>query len=345
MRIAIIVGINADVYSDYDRSPWLEDMPDDIFKLSNDHDEPSSDVCIAYYLQKHYPKHDIDILTSNDITLQKFNEYDLIIGFYCPYYSFINQDEKEYKRYMSIIKKTKACYLQEAGLIDFILNKSKYHKYLKKEGFPILDTLYLDLTKEKQYFKNFYQRIQNKKWDKFVCKPEFGGYGEGFKTWTEKTFKLPAFLKYIHTMKQKGFKKILIQDFVKEFHSFYEVRTYWHNGVYKNSIGTIIDVKTLGTADESMEIDLPESEGGEIEDSLIRKLKKMGKEVLESIPFDTPFLFRIDFGCCLDNKKICREYFINEIEYNPNVLPNETDYQVIENIGKAIIKKANRLKK
>ena len=104
MRIAIIVGINADVYSDYDRSPWLEDMPDDIFKLSNDHDEPSSDVCIAYYLQKHYPKHDIDILTSNDITLQKFNEYDLIIGFYCPYYSFINQDEKEYKRYIKYTK-------------------------------------------------------------------------------------------------------------------------------------------------------------------------------------------------------------------------------------------------
>ena len=50
MRIAIIVGINADVYSDYDRSPWLEGMPDDIFKLSNDHDEPSSDICIAYYL-------------------------------------------------------------------------------------------------------------------------------------------------------------------------------------------------------------------------------------------------------------------------------------------------------
>ena len=145
-------------------------------------------------------------------------------------------------------------------------------------------------------------------------------------------------------MKKKGFKKMLFQKFVREFHNFYEVRTYWHNGVYKYSVGTIIDLETLGTGDETLTVDLPESEGGEIEEVLMKKLKKMGKEVLKSIPFETPFSFRIDFGCCLDNQKICREYFINEIEYNGNLLGNDTEFNVIEGLGKAIIKRANGLK-
>ena len=345
MKIAIIVGINADSYSDYDRSPWLEDMPDELFKLSNAFSEPSSDVCVGYYLQKHYPKYNVDILTYDDVSLEKFNEYDLIIGFYCPYYVYSNEGEDEYKKYLRIINRTKTKYLQDTKLTEFVLYKSKYHKFLHKEGFPILPTEYLDLTRDKQYLKNFYKRIEKKEWDKFVSKPEFGGYGEGFKIWETKFFKEKSFLKYVDQMKKKGFKKMLFQKFVKDFHDFYEVRTYWHNGVYKYAVGTIIDLKTLGTGDETLISDVPESEGGEIEESLMRKLKKMGKEVIQAIPFDTPFSFRIDFGCCLDNKKICREYFINEIEYNGNLLANDTEFEVIESLGKTIIRRANSLKK
>ena len=345
MKIAVIVGINADSYSDYDRSPWLEDMPDDLFKLSNAFSEPSSDICVGYYLQKHYPKYNVDILTYDDVSLEKFNEYDLIIGFYCPYYVYFSEGENEYKKYLRIINRTKATYLQDTKLTEFVLYKSKYHKFLHKEGFPTLPTEYLDLTKDKQYLKNFYKRIEKKEWEKFVSKPEFGGYGEGFKIWGENTYKEKSFFKYVDQMKKKGFKKMLFQKFVKDFHDFYEVRTYWHNGVYKYAVGTIIDLKTLGTGDETLISDVPESEGGEIEESLMRKLKKMGKEVIETIPFDTPFSFRIDFGCCLDNKKICREYFINEIEYNGNLLANDTEFEVIESLGKTIIKRANSLKK
>ena len=66
--------------------------------------------------------------------------------------------------------------------------------------------------------------------------------------------------------------------------------------------------------------DIPEV----IEQTLINRLKKIGKQVLSVIPKDStglPFLLRIDFGCCLDNKKVCRDYFVNEIEYVPNLFP------------------------
>ena len=82
-----------------------------------------------------------------------------------------------------------------------------------------------------------------------------------------------------------------------------------------------------------------------IKQLIVNSADKVGKEVIETIPFDTPFSLRIDFGCCLDNKKVCREYFINEIEYNGNLLANDTEFEVIESLGKTIIKRANSLKK
>ena len=41
---------------------------------------------------------------------------------------------------------------------------------------------------------------------------------------------------------------LLIQDFVPEFEKFYEVRTYWLNGKYSHSLGTMIDPKSLGVS-------------------------------------------------------------------------------------------------
>ena len=49
MKIAFVVGIEADSYSDHGRSPWLKDMPKEIYELSNSFDEPSSDICVAFY--------------------------------------------------------------------------------------------------------------------------------------------------------------------------------------------------------------------------------------------------------------------------------------------------------
>ena len=52
------------------------------------------------------------------------------------------------------------------------------------------------------------------------------------------------------------------------------------------------------------------------------------------------------FGCCLQNRKVCRDYFINEIEYLPNLFPEyNTHVDVLQKTGKSIISKINSLKK
>ena len=78
-------------------------------------------------------------------------------------------------------------------------------------------------------------------------------------------------------------------------------------------------------------------------------LKKIGKQVFPLLPKDktgVPYLLRIDFGCCMSTKDICREYFINEIEYIPNIFPEyNTHIDVLQKVGKALITKINSLKK
>ena len=151
---------------------------------------------------------------------------------------------------------------------------------------------------------------------------------------------------------------MLVQDFAPEFEKFYEVRTYWLNGKYSHSLGTIISPDSLGVSGfENIKFAYPESEYDNnvfetydeepeiLDDKLIRELKKMGKRILKIIPqskYGEPFIFRIDFGCCINNKNICRDYFVNEIEYMPNLFPEySTHVNFLERMGKSIITKVN----
>ena len=73
----------------------------------------------------------------------------------------------------------------------------------------------------------------------------------------------------------------------------------------------------------------------------------MGKQVIQHLPKDptgVPFLIRIDFGCCLDNQKVCRDYFLNEIEYVPNLFPEFSQHvDIMKRVGDGIIKKIKQL--
>ena len=341
MKIGILIGINSDSCSNYDLYPILEDMPDKLYNLSNYGEQPSSDISIFYNLYKKYPKKDLNILTKNDISLKKFNEYDIIFGLYDP--TSVNYDLgiDVFKKYINAIKKTSAKFYPDIKFIELVASKSKWINHLNKHNIPVLDTMVVNMNKDKNYLNNQLKKIKNKGWGDFITKPDIGAYSIGFKMWNS-NLKDNQFHKYIDVMKKKNLgNKLLVQRYVKEFHDFYEIRTYWINNVYKYSVGTIIDISTLGTSDEDTDIDLPENEGGSIEMSLMNKLKKMGRDVLKIMPCDTSLITRIDFGCCIDNKKICRDYFVNEIEFMPNFFCNETEFPIIDELSKNIIRICN----
>ena len=374
MKVGIIVGINTDAISEGRFPRWLKNIDDKTFNLSKekwDNDYGlSSDVAIAYYVKKFY-KEDVEILTKKDISLKRFNEFDIIYGFYCPYYyTHTKKSAEAYKEYNNIIKKTSAIFCQPLNLQKFVLNKKLYTDTLNKNGIPVVDTIGFTI-KDKMNVKNMINkiRIQCGKWgtNTFITKPQPGGFGIGFKKWnlTKVLKSEKGFINYIQKIeKQVRMEKplLLVQNFVPEFERFYEVRTYWLNGKYCHSMGTIIDPNSLGVSGfEKVKFAYPKSEykahvfntyddiPEKLEDELITKLKTMGRKIMKIIPQDKngpPFLFRIDFGCCLDNKNNCRDYFVNEIEYNPNLFPEySTHIDFLKRVGEAIIKKSKDLKK
>ena len=126
-------------------------------------------------------------------------------------------------------------------------------------------------------------------------------------------------------------------------------------------MGTIIDPLSLGVSGfEKVKFAYPKSEYNarvfntyddipeKIDDEIVNKLKTLGRKVLKCIPQDKngpPFLLRIDFGCCLNNMNNCRDYFVNEIEYVPNMFPEyNTHVDILKRLGEAIIKKSKDLK-
>ena len=374
MRIGIVVGINTDAISE-DRFPkWLEDIDDKTFNLSKEKWGGdyglASDVAIAYYVKKNFKEAEVEILTKKDVSLKRFNDFDIIFGLYDPYYYTHSMKNSEaYKKYNSIIKNTSAIFCQPLELQKFVLNKKLYMETLAKKGIPVMDNISF-LIKDDMNPINMINKIKKKceVWgtNTFITKPQPGGFGIGFKKWdlqkvikNDKQFK--SYLKKIEKQVRIEKPLLLVQDFVPEFEKFYEVRTYWLNGKYSHSMGTIIDPLSLGVSGfEKVKFAYPKSEYNarvfntyddipeKIDDELVNKLKTLGRKVLKCIPQDKngpPFLLRIDFGCCLNNRNNCRDYFVNEIEYVPNMFPEyNTHVDILKRLGEAIIKKSKDLK-
>lgn len=375
MKIAIIVGIKTDSIS-FDRLPeWLQDIPQSLINKSKEYWGDgeygiASDIGIAYYLTK-FSKHETHILTKKDIDLDKFNQYDIIIGLYDPYY-YANDmnNSKSYNKYNQIIQKTSAIFLQPLSLQKFVLNKKLYMDTLHKHNIPIVNSLSFSI-RNKMNIDTMIHKITKQcfNWGchSFITKPQPGGFGIGFKKWdlqkVQKNHKsFSSYIKKIQDQVRIEKPLLLVQRFVPEFERFYEVRTYWLSGKYSHSIGTIIDPHSLGGSGfEEVKFAYPENEYDSdifetyddvpevIEQTLVNRLKNIGKQVLQIIPKDStglPFLLRIDFGCCLDNKKICRDYFVNEIEYVPNIFPEySTHVDVLKKVGESIIHKVHTLNK
>ena len=373
--IGIIVGINTDAIDESDFPYWLKDIPDEYFNLSKekwskDYYGLSSDMGISYYLLKKAKNKKnnikVDILTKKDVNLSIFNKYDYIVGFYCPYYYAADyKSTKYYNKYCNLIKNTTAKFIQPLNLQKFVLNKKKYLTVLKKHNIPTVETIYFKII-DKMNISTILNKIEKEcnKWNSniFITKPQPGGFGIGYKKWDlDKVLKnknmFKTYIKKIEKLVRIEAPYLLVQPFVPEFEKFYEIRTYWLNGKYSHSLGTIIDPDSLGKGGfEKVKFAYPKNEikpflneledGYEIIDvKLINDLRKMGEKILKIIPKDktgTPFLFRMDFGCCLNDKDVCRNYFVNEIEYNPNIFPAYNRHvDVMKRIGDSILKKIN----
>ena len=183
------------------------------------------------------------------------------------------------------------------------------------------------------------QKLLKKKWEGVIIKPSYAGYSLGIKVFKNlQRTKASSIQKQFEKLEKYGFPNVTIQEFVPSFGKNFEIRTYWLNGKYAYSVGTM--TKKVGGAGEGLPIDDEDtfvSEGGKLPDSIKRKLKALGREVLKALPqYPYPHpLLRIDFGCCIPTDGDCGEnYFVNEVETMAcNLLPSETKFPIVEKLA------------
>ena len=130
---------------------------------------------------------------------------------------------------------------------------------------------------------------------------------------------------------ETNYNYLLLQPFLEDFNKTWEIKTYWINGKHIFSYGQ----KVKG---DDFDFTKPKSKGGKLEDRLVNKVLKIGKEVIKDIFKDHETLIqcRIDFGCCVNGDK--EHYFINEIEIAPVLSLVDSKEPYFHKVADAIIK-------
>ena len=98
--------------------------------------------------------------------------------------------------------------------------------YFDKKGYNITPTKFVNLNNYS--IKPIMNFIEKHKFTEIIVKPELGAFKTGFKI--IKNVNEKKVTDYLSSLKNKGYRRILIQDFIPEFNKFGEIKTYWING-------------------------------------------------------------------------------------------------------------------
>lgn len=310
----------------------FDEVMSELSDVIEDLEDLTYDVQIYALLKKYAPKNiDIVPLWKTEYTKKDLDECDLVFCLYEFTYALRDDGEEGFKKYLRLMKSTKSEVSPSSEFQRFVLSKQTYMNYFKRNGIPIMDTLFYNLprySKDKKDAKVLLDKINKKFTGAIYCKPELGGFAEGSKLFKKLT--LTGLKSYLNQLLKSGYKKLLIQPYIDEFLKFYEIKTIWLHGKFQYAYG------------QKVKAEIEDVEQSKLDQKLLKELKKKGKEVMEllSKDFGTPFLLRIDWGCCLQNDSVCREYFLNEIECCPAMMGTDAeDHDCFERLAKGLIKK------
>ena len=271
-------------------------------------------------------KIDVVPLFGNDLTLKDCNSCDYIFSIFEGVYSFMNGGYSQYNKYMNILKKTKAQVFPSQKMQEFIINKHKYLTYFIKKGYNVTPTKFINLSRNSTI--SLMKFINKNNLNEIVLKPELGAFKTGFKI--IKNPNEQKINKALSTLKKQGYKRLLLQEFLPEFNKYGEIKTYWING--KN----IYSYKQQWEDGEGVFKD-----ENHIEKGLLKECLETGNKLCKDIFKDYEELIhcRIDFACCMNNDKQCREFFINEIEICPTIGEQESNGKAYKLLAKEVIKR------
>lgn len=314
-----------------------------------------TDVALAYLIKERFPDHTVDVIMPKDITnarLQK-NDINIPVG-----YDIINaiNDDPYIKKFSgkSGIDKLDKIYQNKKNklfptyeLMAFIWDKKKYLQVLQKHKIPISPTIFI---KDSVNPKKLIQQIQKYRWQDFIIKPIGGttSFGLGKFTLKDCLKDLSKLHEYFEE-NNEYYSEYLVQELITGFREYGEIKSFWIDGKYSYAVN-IIDRTTRDDI-----IDDPNYKVQEIIDPKVQEqIVKIGERVMNVIPkvsFNRkkvlPALVRIDFTCCINNKKFSpSNYFVNEIESDiagTYINYKNVKYPMLEVMADTYIKKAKEL--
>ena len=76
-------------------------------------------------------------------------------------------------------------------------------------------------------------------------------------------------------------------------------------------------------------------------DEYVNSCRKTGEKIIKELfkKYGTLAEARIDFGCCIDNDNLCRDYFVNEIEILPTIIDDETKKDNFRLLAKTVLER------
>jgi len=307
-----------------------------------------TDIALAYIMKEKFPDIQVDIILPKDISNERLRKNDINIPIGYDIINAINDDPyiKKFSGKVGIDKLDKIYQNKKNKIFPsyefmaFIWNKKKYLQVLQKHKIPISPTIFI---KDNVQPKKLLQQVQKYKWKDFIIKPIGGttSFGLGI-------FKLSDCLKDLSSLKEyfeennESYEEYLVQELIIGFREYGEIKSFWIDGKYSYAVNIIDRGETNYKVQEI------------IDPKVVQQITKLGERVMEVIPkisFNRkktiPAMVRIDFTCCLHNKKFSpSNYFVNEIESDiagTYINFKNIKYPMLEVMADTYVKKAKEL--
>lgn len=356
MKILFLVGKTADTYkykvtSKY-APEWFKKGSRNFKQFINFDNTVPSDVAMAIYMSYHHPKTIVECQDGSEIyNKAQLDPYDCVYVifdaievFHCGGKEKTCPGTKE--MFEKALKNTSAFVYPYPNFHKYIINKPRYYADLKRAGIPVAP--FFQVNPKKVDIKELKEKVGKKGWKGVIVKPSYAGYSMGIKVYKNfQSTNAKTLKKNFDKLVKHGFPNATVQEFIPSFGDNFEIRTYWINGRYAYSVGTLTEAVGTGDGLPITDITTFKSEGGNLPNNIKTKLIELGKEVQKSIrqyPYNHP-LIRIDFGCCLSTKNCGGTYFVNEIEtMAANMLATDTNYPVVEKVARALYKFSKEVK-
>lgn len=356
MKILFLVGKTQDTYkykvTSRKAPEWFKKGSRKFKDFINYDNTVPSDVAMAIYMSYHHPKSTIHCQDGSEIhNKAQLDPYDCVYVIFDAIEVFHCGGKQKTcpgtrKMFENALKKTSAFVYPYSDFHKYIIDKPKYYSDLKRAGIPVAP--FFQVNPSKVNIKELKEKVSKKGWKGVIVKPSYAGYSMGIKVYKNfNTTKVNTLKKNFQNLAKYNFPNATVQEFVPSFGNNFEIRTYWINGKYAYSVGTLTEAVGSGDGLPITDITTFKSEGGKLPDSIKKKLITLGKEVQKSIrqyPYKHPMI-RIDFGCCLNTKNCGGTYFVNEVEtLAANMLASDTNYPVVEKVAEALYKFSLKVK-